>query len=137
MQYKYAKVILLTSGFLSILIEILFYIMQVYEVTDKKISLMYIKGYSKLSKIEKIVWYDPGFSTFHALSLTYIQRHFCTDITLLFSFRLNNDFMGFPVVRWQRICLASWTIHVFIFSLPGKAHVYILWFCLLKPQLHL
>ncbi|RRT43860.1 hypothetical protein B296_00043457 [Ensete ventricosum] len=67
MQYKYAKVILLTSGFLSILIEILFYIMQVYEVTDKKISLIYIKGYSKLSKIEKIVWYDPGFSTFHAL----------------------------------------------------------------------
>ncbi|RWW40000.1 hypothetical protein BHE74_00054616 [Ensete ventricosum] len=33
--------------------------------------------------------------------------------------------------------LASWTIHVFIFSLSGKAHVYILWFCLLKPQLHL
>uniref|UniRef100_A0A804L992 Uncharacterized protein n=1 Tax=Musa acuminata subsp. malaccensis TaxID=214687 RepID=A0A804L992_MUSAM len=117
MQYKNAKEILLASCFLSILIEILFFlIMHVYEVTHK-ISLVYINGYSKLSKLEKIVWNNLGFSTFHALKITSIRSYFW-DITWLFSFRLGNDFMAFSVVRWQRICLASWTIHVFNFSLP-------------------
>ncbi|CAL9133460.1 unnamed protein product [Musa acuminata var. zebrina] len=77
----------------------------VYEVTHK-ISLVYINGYSKLSKLEKIV----GFSTFHALVaaalsfyLIVVSDLFKNDITWLFSFRLGNDFMAFSVVRWQRI----------------------------------
>ncbi|WOL15911.1 hypothetical protein Cni_G24692 [Canna indica] len=38
----------------------------VYEVTHR-VSMLYFKGYNKLTKLEKIEWNNRGFSTFHAV----------------------------------------------------------------------
>ncbi|CAL9782455.1 unnamed protein product [Musa acuminata subsp. burmannicoides] len=121
----------------------------VYEVTHK-ISLVYINGYSKLSKLEKIVWNNPGFSTFHALVaaalsfyLIVVSDLFKNDLVnrksllsdLIFGISLGYFLSDLAMILWLFPSLGGkeYVSHhglsmcsIFLCPIRGKAHLYIL-----------
>ncbi|WOL16194.1 hypothetical protein Cni_G24976 [Canna indica] len=126
----------------------------VYEVT-RKISMAYIKGYNKLSRLQKIEWNNRGFSTFHAMVAAAVsfyllvvsdlfksgaQQEFLVNRKSLLSDTIFGISLGYflsdlAMILWLFPSLGGkeYVLHhgvsmysILLALLSGKAHIYIL-----------